>query len=277
MATQKQIEANIRNSKKSTGPKTERGINNAKRNAIKHGLYAGDIIIQGGCLKENPDDILELMQRLRSDLKPVGYLENHLVTRLGEIAWQYLRFRKFENDEFKNAEFDYENEITFHSEAEFRKQQELLVGDLWPRSVDFSPSSIDELHRFLTKLIEKAETKEGISDQEGTRLYNLFGLSQSGRGSRESFLREINVSFLKTQRLQMKGLMDVYENIRAAERTKNPGPSIFPSAEGTDRFIRHLGFLDNRFSRSLREFVALQDRRRAEKNDAPKAVGGSSK
>ena len=45
MATEVQIEANRRNSRKSTGPKTEEGKNRSKFNALDHGCRANVLVL----------------------------------------------------------------------------------------------------------------------------------------------------------------------------------------------------------------------------------------
>jgi hypothetical protein len=52
MTSLRQIEANRRNARKSTGPRTEAGKERARRNAIRHGLTAETAIEP----LENPDD-----------------------------------------------------------------------------------------------------------------------------------------------------------------------------------------------------------------------------
>lgn len=47
MATEKQIQANRNNAKKSTGPRTEKGKARVSQNALKHGLLARDAILPG--------------------------------------------------------------------------------------------------------------------------------------------------------------------------------------------------------------------------------------
>ena len=44
MTSFRQFEANRRNSQKSTGPKTEEGKRQSRRNAIRHGLCAETVI-----------------------------------------------------------------------------------------------------------------------------------------------------------------------------------------------------------------------------------------
>jgi len=52
MATQKQIEANRRNARRSTGPKTPGGKDRSARNALKQGLRSSLAVIPG----ESPED-----------------------------------------------------------------------------------------------------------------------------------------------------------------------------------------------------------------------------
>ncbi len=58
MTTQKQIEANRRNSRRSTGPKTRTGKAELKMNAMKHGLLAADLVVRG----EDPVDFAGALQ-----------------------------------------------------------------------------------------------------------------------------------------------------------------------------------------------------------------------
>ena len=45
MSTEKQIEANRHNAKKSTGPKSEEGKTRTRRNALRHGLTAEQTVL----------------------------------------------------------------------------------------------------------------------------------------------------------------------------------------------------------------------------------------
>ena len=53
MTTQKQIEANKKNALVSTGPKSSEGKAKVANNAIKHGIFAREIIITKGDAPEN--------------------------------------------------------------------------------------------------------------------------------------------------------------------------------------------------------------------------------
>ncbi len=48
MVTEKQLQANIQNAGLSTGPVTEEGKEVVARNAIKHGVFAKDLVIAAG-------------------------------------------------------------------------------------------------------------------------------------------------------------------------------------------------------------------------------------
>jgi hypothetical protein len=68
--SQKQLEANRRNARLSTGPKTAGGKAIACRNAITHGLATADIVINSPHLKENPQEYDHLLKSLFEELQP---------------------------------------------------------------------------------------------------------------------------------------------------------------------------------------------------------------
>ena len=75
MATAKQIAANRRNAEKSTGPKTDEGKANSRRNAVRHGLTG-----EGICLPEDMAREVEARGRgFAAQLRPAGPIEAALV------------------------------------------------------------------------------------------------------------------------------------------------------------------------------------------------------
>ena len=83
--------ANHRNAQKSTGPKTPHGKAISSRNAIKHGLYARDIILNTNTIKENPREYIMLSESVFHDLRPQGIFQEVLVRRIINCLWRSQR------------------------------------------------------------------------------------------------------------------------------------------------------------------------------------------
>ena len=94
MATQRQIEANRRNAKKSTGPRTAAGKVKAAQNAIKHGLFSDKLLIRF----ENKEDFYFLRDQLLEALQPEGALELFLASRIVTLAWRLKRLGQTEQE-----------------------------------------------------------------------------------------------------------------------------------------------------------------------------------
>ncbi len=89
--SQRKLEANRENSKRSTGPRTERGKKHARRNSLKHGLLAS-VLLPGG--RSGPEDAAaceKFMRNLRRDRNPVGEAEESLVQLVGVCLWKCRR------------------------------------------------------------------------------------------------------------------------------------------------------------------------------------------
>src|SRR5882762_9501414 len=78
MASKRQLDANRRNAKKSTGPKTPEGRAAVRLNGVKHGLQAETLILPG----EKESDFTDLLQSFEAEHQPAAPLEEALV-RLG--------------------------------------------------------------------------------------------------------------------------------------------------------------------------------------------------
>jgi hypothetical protein len=93
MTSDKKAQANRRNALKSTGPKTPEGKAAVRLNALRHGMRSEELIILPG---EDEEALRELSERLRTELQPVGELENLLVDRIVAAEWRLRRLRQVE-------------------------------------------------------------------------------------------------------------------------------------------------------------------------------------
>lgn len=105
--SKKQIAANRRNAKKSTGPKTTHGKAVSSMNAVKHGLYSKELIIKSPAFKEDPRRYRRLYCRLARDLNPEGELECHLVHQMADAIWRSHRIMQAEKKAFSGERIDF--------------------------------------------------------------------------------------------------------------------------------------------------------------------------
>ena len=92
MTSEKQAQANRRNARKSTGPKTSEGKATIRHNALKHGLLAEEVLIFG----EDEDALVALGEDLRNTLEPEGDLEDLLVEQIVAASWRLRRLQRVE-------------------------------------------------------------------------------------------------------------------------------------------------------------------------------------
>jgi len=94
--SERKLRANRENDRKSTGPKTRRGMAYSRMNAVKHGIFVRerDRMMLG---EEDPRDFHEFYHRLLDEWKPVGTSEEFEVERIA-VCWLKLqRLWRYEN------------------------------------------------------------------------------------------------------------------------------------------------------------------------------------
>src|SRR3954470_21684295 len=96
MTSCKQIEANRRNARRSTGPTTEDGKLQSRRNAVRHGLTAETVI---GAL-EDAEDYKAFEAALIADYDAQSAVERELVLRLASLLWRIRRATTMETGLF---------------------------------------------------------------------------------------------------------------------------------------------------------------------------------
>jgi hypothetical protein len=104
----KQLAANRRKAKRSTGPKTPEGKARSSQNATKHGLLSQHAVIttgdekSGGIVESQADFDLHL-ENLRESYKPKTYGEELLVQQISVCYWKIARLTRMDQRLFNNA------------------------------------------------------------------------------------------------------------------------------------------------------------------------------
>jgi hypothetical protein len=116
----KQLEANRQNGKKSTGPRTPEGKQRSRLNALKHGILAKAVVIQGGPGREQRGEFDQLLTEFWQHYTPQGPVEEMLVERMATLKWRLARVYRSERGEIvSNHEVDpdYASERDFLPDA----------------------------------------------------------------------------------------------------------------------------------------------------------------
>lgn len=93
MTSHKQAIANQRNALKSTGPRSEEGKAIVAQNALKHGFFSKQIVLE----EESKKEFETLKTEFYFQLKPQGLLEQLLWERALTAAWRLSRIMQMES------------------------------------------------------------------------------------------------------------------------------------------------------------------------------------
>jgi hypothetical protein len=125
MTSFRQIEANRRNARLSTGPTTEEGKKKSRRNAVRHGLTSETVIDA----LEDAEDYAAFEMAVTADYDARTAVERDLVLRLASLLWRLRRATAIESGLF---------EIQAEHLFQFRHRR---------RRTENSQKSIDNLNR----------------------------------------------------------------------------------------------------------------------------------
>ena len=150
MTSTEQIEANRKNATLSTGPRSEQGKQVSRMNALRHGLTAKQVVIEG----EDPEELDRLLEALFNQYSPQTALEAQFVEQLGGYLWRGRRIPALEAAIFKALQQD---------EAESRGSYELSKEKGNRPGVSYrSQEQVEEQssERYLRELRRREKEKE---------------------------------------------------------------------------------------------------------------------
>ena len=157
--SQKKIDANRENAKRSTGPKTERGKKNSRGNAIKHGILTKEAL-----LTDEKEEFLVVLAALRLEHMPASLTQELLVEML---AMRFIRQGRI-----------YACQVGVTSNTFLEN-----VIPIWRQYPDPSPEQICELHPPSSDLLPLTPKLELLARYERHNFQMLLRILGEASGS----------------------------------------------------------------------------------------------
>ena len=145
MASQKQIDTNRTNARKSTGPRSVEGKAASRMNALKSGIDAKSQIIRG----EEAANLETLRSEYYDRFHPTAPVERMLVDALIDTEWLLRRFRVVEAQLWEEG-----------SRTTFKPDDEITLGQSYNRNArqfDRLQRRIDSAHRNYRRALQELQ------------------------------------------------------------------------------------------------------------------------
>ena len=209
MTSDKQADANRRNALKSTGPKTPEGKDAVRLNALKHGLLSQELLLPG----ESEAALMELAERLMTDLQPEGTLEIILVEDIIVAYWRLRRFRKVEADMFA------------------RQLYEAMREQAQSEAKSYESGDLTDIIESVTTITDEQKHQEALSRAQEMQVKLDAETTALGR----AFMRDANEAnaFSKLSRYEVPKVRDFYRALHELQRlqaTRRAEGSVPPPA-----------------------------------------------
>ena len=157
MSSFRQIEANRRNARLSTGPVTEEGKKRSRQNAIRHGLTAETVITA----LEDAEDYAAFEMAITADYDAQTAVERELVLRLASLLWRLRRTSAIEAGLF---EVQARQLLQFRQRRRAHQERQRIIDSLCRNAAaaeDDMPQDHDETE--LSSTVEPADHSEDLT------------------------------------------------------------------------------------------------------------------
>lgn len=276
--SKKQMQANSRNGKRG-GPKTSAGKKRVSRNATKHGLLASEAVIMSGDGQESANEYAGFVQRLMSDLQPVGVLEEILVEKIAVSCWRLKRSLRAEVGGIRRNL----DSVKFYSEQ--TREQDLLENRNSLFGCDYkalrkSSGGINCLLDSIEKAIDCVDVDCDVSDHVIDELKKNFGKGKDSityrcrlmkaiaesapsmdDNSIRKYKRKLPMNVLKDEQRVLKELNSNVKLKEALDCESRTLSHNLPSKEDVEKLMRYETTIERQLYRAISHLEHLQKRR----------------
>lgn len=219
--------ANPKGAKSLGGPRTPAGKARSSRNATRHGLLSGAVVVDWSDF-EDPKEFERLRANLRQDLAPEGTLEELLVEKIAVGFWRLQRMWAFERHRIRERLEEKTSEI---ADAQYEKRSEVdyrrSCATVQISYEERSTRILKQVHEVLQQSVTPDRSLEEILRSARDVLREQAQNWASMRRSTET----LSVFFGRTEGVQLDGQDDAESASRAgADRSPGGRPEGAPGA-----------------------------------------------
>ena len=128
MTSIRQLDANRRNARHSTGPVTEEGKKRSRRNAVRHGLTAETVIDA----LEDADDYSAFELSITADYDAQSATERELVLRLASLLWRIRRATAIESGLFR---IQARHLLQFRQKRQAHQERQIIIESTYQNAI----------------------------------------------------------------------------------------------------------------------------------------------
>jgi hypothetical protein len=158
MSSFRQIEANRRNARLSTGPVTEEGKNKSRQNAVRHGLTAETVIDA----LEDAEDYAAFEMAVTADYDAQSAVERELVLRLASLLWRLRRATTIETGLFK---LQARQLLRFRQRRHVHRERQRIIDSMYRNAAAPEEEILQDQKQFACNLDASSASAAEPSDQ----------------------------------------------------------------------------------------------------------------
>ena len=190
--SQRKIEANRRNAKKSTGPKTEEGKARSAMNSIKYGIYSDKYLIKD----ESYEDFDNYRRKILKCLNPTNAVLFDMATHVVSNGWEYQRCTLLESKILNSKSLKHDAERKENNE----EPKQIIVS--WQDSPELEakygaleeysknePTDLAEKDEYWKNFDhKKIQSEIKVKKEESTKIENDSDINEVNENNEEEFI-----------------------------------------------------------------------------------------
>jgi hypothetical protein len=282
----KQLAANRRNAKKSTGPRTPQGRAVSKMNALKHGILSRQVLVRGQAFEEDETELESLHRRFWEELQPVGPVEEMLVDQIVTAHWRLRRALRAESGEIALSVDTGQRRRERGTDPVLQWMKWTAFGDPI-HAMEGSAMGCAVIEDWLAELRLTVEAEGSLTEEAIGKLTARFG------GKANSLISQLDAFRLNEQAADAQGpdgkkaaalaLLDrkitgfrrhrqclIEEDLH--EEQARQAAAVLPSGKVLDKILRYETKLERQLYRAMAQLERVQRLRNGEHVPAPLAV-----